>query len=133
MICNNQREFDNSLKCYQTALVTSQWTVRIRNLNWVLQEKVKSLYVEYQIWRGIDQTNKANPNTLRTNLDQVLAQLETFPTASASPIDSGSAGQLTPFHRSHFHPYKDNKRMRFPSNKEGGLCNSLLSSHYEWC
>jgi len=27
MICNNQREFDNSLKCYQTALVTSQWTV----------------------------------------------------------------------------------------------------------
>ncbi|KAG7542201.1 Zinc finger RING-type [Arabidopsis thaliana x Arabidopsis arenosa] len=57
--------------------------VRIRNLNWVLQERVKSLYVETQIWRDIAQTNEANANTLRTNLDQVLAQIETFPTASA--------------------------------------------------
>lgn len=58
--------------------------VRIRNLNWVLQERVKSLHVENQIWRDIAQTNEANANSLRTNLDQVLAQIETFPTASTA-------------------------------------------------
>lgn len=61
--------------------------VRVRNLNWVLQERVKSLYVENQIWRDIAQTNEANANNLRTNLDQVLAQIETFPTASAAVED----------------------------------------------
>ncbi|CAA0395846.1 unnamed protein product [Arabidopsis thaliana] len=65
--------------------------VRIRNLNWVLQERVKSLYVENQIWRDIAQTNEANANTLRTNLDQVLAQLETFPTTSAVVEDDAES------------------------------------------
>ncbi|XP_010434366.1 PREDICTED: E3 ubiquitin-protein ligase BOI-like [Camelina sativa] len=65
--------------------------VRIRNLNWVLQERVKSLYVENQIWRDIAQTNEANANNLRTNLDHVLAQLETFPTASAAVEDDAES------------------------------------------
>ncbi|CAH2078505.1 unnamed protein product [Thlaspi arvense] len=61
--------------------------VRVRNLNWVLQERVKSLYVENQIWRDIAQTNEATANNLRTNLDQVLAQIETFPTASPAVVE----------------------------------------------
>ncbi|KAJ0263585.1 E3 ubiquitin-protein ligase BOI [Hirschfeldia incana] len=55
--------------------------VRLRNLNWVLQERVKNLYVENQIWRDMAQTNEAHANNLRTNLDQVLAQVQTLPTA----------------------------------------------------
>ncbi|CAN8274452.1 unnamed protein product [Cochlearia groenlandica] len=51
---------------------------RVRNANWNLQERVKSLYVENQILRDIAQTNEADANNLRTNLDQVLAQFETF-------------------------------------------------------
>ncbi|EEF28104.1 BOI-related E3 ubiquitin-protein ligase 1 [Ricinus communis] len=48
---------------------------RIGKLNWVLQERVKSLYTENQIWRELAQTNEATANTLRTNLEQVLAHV----------------------------------------------------------
>ncbi|KAK5826111.1 hypothetical protein PVK06_021021 [Gossypium arboreum] len=46
---------------------------RIGKLNWVLQERVKSLYVENQLWRDLAQTNEATANSLRNNLEQVLA------------------------------------------------------------
>ncbi|OIW10237.1 hypothetical protein TanjilG_27988 [Lupinus angustifolius] len=46
---------------------------RMVNLNWVLQEKVKSLSAENQIWRDLAQTNEATVISLRTNLEQVLA------------------------------------------------------------
>lgn len=48
---------------------------RMGKLNWVLQERVKSLFVENQIWRDLAQTNEATANTLRTNLEQVLAHV----------------------------------------------------------
>ncbi|KAM7270586.1 hypothetical protein ACFE04_029800 [Oxalis oulophora] len=48
---------------------------RIAKLNWVLQERVKSIYVENQIWRDLAQTNEATANSLRTNLEQVLAHV----------------------------------------------------------
>lgn len=48
---------------------------RMGKLNWVLQERVKSLYVENQIWRDLAQTNEATANTLRSNLEQVLANV----------------------------------------------------------
>ncbi|CAN1846186.1 E3 ubiquitin-protein ligase BOI [Linum perenne] len=48
---------------------------RMGKLNWVLQERVKSLYVENQIWRDLAQTNEAAANTLRSNLEQVLAHV----------------------------------------------------------
>ncbi|XP_028808643.1 probable BOI-related E3 ubiquitin-protein ligase 3 [Neltuma alba] len=47
---------------------------KIGKLNWALEEKVKSLCVENQIWRDLAQTNEATANALRTNLEQVLAQ-----------------------------------------------------------
>ncbi|KAF8102918.1 hypothetical protein N665_0190s0035 [Sinapis alba] len=62
--------------------------IRMRNLNCVLQERVKSLYVENQIWRDIAQTNEAQVNNLRTNLDQVLAQIKTIPTAVENDVES---------------------------------------------
>ncbi|KFK41850.1 hypothetical protein AALP_AA2G179000 [Arabis alpina] len=52
---------------------------RMGKLNWVLQERVKNLYVENQIWRDLAQTNEATANNLRSNLEQVLAQVDDFP------------------------------------------------------
>lgn len=45
---------------------------RMGKLNWVLQERVKSLYIENQIWRDLAQSNEATANSLRYNLEQVL-------------------------------------------------------------
>ncbi|KAL1349128.1 hypothetical protein HN51_025619 [Arachis hypogaea] len=47
---------------------------KMGKLNWALEEKVKSLCIENQIWRDLAQTNEATANALRTNLEQVLAQ-----------------------------------------------------------
>lgn len=46
---------------------------KMGKLNWVLQERVKSLCVENQIWRELAHTNEATANSLRSNLEQVLA------------------------------------------------------------
>ncbi|XP_020233429.1 probable BOI-related E3 ubiquitin-protein ligase 3 [Cajanus cajan] len=47
---------------------------KIEKLNWALEERVKSLCMENQIWRELAQSNEATANALRTNLEQVLAQ-----------------------------------------------------------
>lgn len=47
---------------------------KIGKLNWALEERVKTLCMENQIWRELAQTNEATANALRTNLEQVLAQ-----------------------------------------------------------
>ncbi|KAK4420589.1 putative BOI-related E3 ubiquitin-protein ligase 3 [Sesamum alatum] len=49
---------------------------KIGKLNWALEERVKSLCVENQIWRDLAQTNEATANALRYNLEQVLAQVQ---------------------------------------------------------
>lgn len=48
---------------------------KIGKLNWALEERVKSLCVENQIWRELAQTNEATANALRSNLEQVLAHV----------------------------------------------------------
>ncbi|WMV15386.1 hypothetical protein MTR67_008771 [Solanum verrucosum] len=48
---------------------------RMGKINMVLQEKVKSLFVENQLWRDLAQTNEATANSLRNNLEQVLAHV----------------------------------------------------------
>lgn len=45
----------------------------IGKLNWALEEKVRSLCAENQIWRELAQSNEATANALRDNLEQVLA------------------------------------------------------------
>ncbi|KAF2317659.1 hypothetical protein GH714_039490 [Hevea brasiliensis] len=55
---------------------------KMGKLNWALEERVKSLCIENQIWRDLAQTNEATANALRTNLEQVLAaQVESAPEA----------------------------------------------------
>ncbi|XWS16794.1 hypothetical protein CRYUN_Cryun33cG0010300 [Craigia yunnanensis] len=46
---------------------------KIGKLNWALEERLKSLCIENQIWRDLAQTNETTANVLRTNLEQVLA------------------------------------------------------------
>ncbi|XP_057511818.1 BOI-related E3 ubiquitin-protein ligase 1-like [Actinidia eriantha] len=48
---------------------------RMAKINWVLQERVKALYTENQLWRDLAQTNQATANSLRTNLEQLLAHV----------------------------------------------------------
>ncbi|KAL6567190.1 hypothetical protein OROGR_000858 [Orobanche gracilis] len=45
---------------------------KMGKLNIALQHRVKSLYVENQLWRDLAQTNEAAAISLRSNLDQVL-------------------------------------------------------------
>ncbi|KAK7317486.1 hypothetical protein RJT34_01767 [Clitoria ternatea] len=59
--------------------------MKIEKLNWALEEKVKSLCIENQIWRDLAQTNEATANALRTNLEQLLAQAETDAATVAPP------------------------------------------------
>ncbi|KAA8523454.1 hypothetical protein F0562_009877 [Nyssa sinensis] len=49
---------------------------KIGKINWALEERVKSLCVENQIWRDLAQSNEATANALRSNLEQVLAQVK---------------------------------------------------------
>lgn len=49
--------------------------VKMAKLNWALEEKIKSLCMENQIWRELAQTNEATANALRSNLKQVLEQV----------------------------------------------------------
>ena len=48
---------------------------RMGKLSWALQERVKTLCLENQVWRELAQTNEATANSLRTNLEQVLAHV----------------------------------------------------------
>ncbi|XP_047975597.1 probable BOI-related E3 ubiquitin-protein ligase 2 [Salvia hispanica] len=49
---------------------------KIGKMNYALEERVKSLCVENQIWRDMAQANEATANALRSDLEQVLAQAQ---------------------------------------------------------
>ncbi|XP_076909891.1 putative BOI-related E3 ubiquitin-protein ligase 3 [Bidens hawaiensis] len=49
--------------------------MKMVRLNCALEERVKSLCIENQIWRELAETNEATANALRSNLKQVLEQL----------------------------------------------------------
>ncbi|KAG2324473.1 hypothetical protein Bca4012_038985 [Brassica carinata] len=59
---------------------------RIGKINHALEERVRSLSTENQIWRDLAQTNEATANNLRTNLEQVLAQVND----SGAGLDNGN-------------------------------------------
>lgn len=50
--------------------------IQIGRLNRVLEEKVKSLTIDNQIWQQMAQTNEATANVLRRNLQQILTQIQ---------------------------------------------------------
>ncbi|XP_020574326.1 probable BOI-related E3 ubiquitin-protein ligase 3 [Phalaenopsis equestris] len=45
---------------------------RMRKLNWAMEERIRTLSVENEIWKELAQTNEATANLLRTNLEQIL-------------------------------------------------------------
>ncbi|KAJ8465129.1 hypothetical protein OPV22_027681 [Ensete ventricosum] len=63
---------------------------RVGKLNWALEERIKSLYAENQIWRNLAQNNEATANVLRTNLEQVLAAQVMVKEAPATADDAES-------------------------------------------
>ncbi|KAH7510662.1 hypothetical protein FEM48_ZijujUnG0102300 [Ziziphus jujuba var. spinosa] len=63
---------------------------RMGKLNWVLQERVKSQWVENQIWRDLAHTNEATANSLRSDLEQVLAHIGEDRHASAAGNDQAA-------------------------------------------
>ncbi|PIA37794.1 hypothetical protein AQUCO_03000374v1 [Aquilegia coerulea] len=46
---------------------------KIAKLNWVLEERVKSLCLENQMWRNLAETNETTANALRSNLEEILS------------------------------------------------------------
>ncbi|KAL3616741.1 hypothetical protein CASFOL_039135 [Castilleja foliolosa] len=63
---------------------------RMGKLNLALQERVKSLYVENQLWRDLAQSNEATANSLRSNLEQVLLHVggdENFSGGCAAAVE----------------------------------------------
>jgi len=75
---------------------------RMGRLNWALEERVKSLYVEAQVWRDLAQSNEAAANALRGELQQALdaqqansqAPLALAPAASTT-TSRAAAGRTT--------------------------------------
>lgn len=49
---------------------------KIAKLNCALEDKVKSLLIENQIWRDLAQSNEATANALRSNLEQILSNVQ---------------------------------------------------------
>ncbi|KAL5731462.1 RING-type E3 ubiquitin transferase [Ranunculus cassubicifolius] len=41
--------------------------------NWLLEEKVKSLFLENQMWRNLAEQSEATANSLRGNIEQILS------------------------------------------------------------
>ncbi|RDX86518.1 putative BOI-related E3 ubiquitin-protein ligase 3, partial [Mucuna pruriens] len=67
--------------------------LKIERLNWALEEKVRSLSIENQIWRDLAQTNEATANALRSNLEQVLAQVGDAAVAEDAESCCGSSNE----------------------------------------
>ena len=69
---------------------------KIGKLNWALEERVKSLCIENQIWRELAQSNEATANALRTNLEQVLAQVRDDRTRGGVGLEEDDDGASMP-------------------------------------
>uniref|UniRef100_A0A1D1XQS5 Apoptosis 2 inhibitor n=1 Tax=Anthurium amnicola TaxID=1678845 RepID=A0A1D1XQS5_9ARAE len=61
---------------------------KMGKLNTALEERVRSLFVENQIWRDLAQTNEAAANALRSDLEQVLAHATAATPAGADDAES---------------------------------------------
>lgn len=45
---------------------------RVRSMNWALEDRLRNLYVEAQMWRDMAQSNQAAANVLRGDLQRAL-------------------------------------------------------------
>ncbi|GLT53142.1 hypothetical protein SLA2020_264330 [Shorea laevis] len=64
---------------------------KIGKLNWALEERIKCLCIENQIWRDLAQSNEATANALRTNLEQVLTQVKDVDRTNGARLDDTAA------------------------------------------
>ncbi|RRT64503.1 hypothetical protein B296_00037746 [Ensete ventricosum] len=66
---------------------------RRSKLNWALEERIKSLCVENQMWRELARSNEAAAQVLRTNLEQALAaaQVKAERDAAAIAVDDADS------------------------------------------
>ncbi|CAD6213991.1 unnamed protein product [Miscanthus lutarioriparius] len=65
---------------------------RMGRLNWALEERVKSLYVEAQVWRDLAQSNEAAANALRGELQQALDAQQARLCGGATGAGTGTGG-----------------------------------------
>lgn len=56
---------------------------KIGKYNFALQEKLKGLYMENQLWKDLAQSHEATAMSLRCNLDQLLAHVSDQPQVPA--------------------------------------------------
>lgn len=86
---------------------------KIVKMNWALEERVKSLCVENQIWRDLAQTNEATANALRTNLEHVLAHVKD------DDVAGGRAGLSDGPAANNHHPLADDAESCCDSSSPG--------------
>ncbi|KAL2474012.1 BOI-related E3 ubiquitin-protein ligase [Forsythia ovata] len=63
-------------------------------MNLVHQERVKSLFMENQLWRNLAQTNEATANSLRSSLEQVLAHVIDERLSGGAVVVGGEGGVM---------------------------------------
>ncbi|CAL9103971.1 unnamed protein product [Musa textilis] len=63
---------------------------RLGKMNWALEERIKSLCVETQMWRDMARSNEATANALRANLERFLAAQARAEEAAATADDAES-------------------------------------------
>ncbi|KAK9152424.1 hypothetical protein Syun_010733 [Stephania yunnanensis] len=112
---------------------------KMGKLNWVLEERIKTLCFENQIWRDLAQTNEATANALRANLEQVLSKVRDDRTAeaddAASSCGSSDFGQV--LHRDNqnedcdneeyheeYHHHHQNKKKSKSNQTDKRLCRN---------
>ncbi|KAI3703735.1 hypothetical protein L1987_73929 [Smallanthus sonchifolius] len=109
--------------------------LKIGQLNRSLEEKVKSITVENQIWRELAQTNEATANALRNNLQQVLAEIQ-LQQQRLDLADNGDDAQsqcgsnFEEDHRQMAENGGGERKVNNNPNDESEYCKSKSSSRY---
>lgn len=92
--------------------------VKMSKLNYALEEKVKSLNVENQIWQQMAQSNEATANVLRLNLQQLLTQIQQQQTANDAEDNESCCG-------SNYEEHDDNNNGTTTIDNNGNTLNRL--------
>ncbi|XP_074574561.1 putative BOI-related E3 ubiquitin-protein ligase 3 [Curcuma longa] len=64
---------------------------RLKNLNWALEERVRSLCVENQMWREVARSNEATTHALRANLERALAAAAEAEAKAEAAVDDAES------------------------------------------
>ncbi|XP_042459927.1 probable BOI-related E3 ubiquitin-protein ligase 3 [Zingiber officinale] len=64
---------------------------RLKNLNWALEERIRGLCVENQMWRELARSNEAATHALRANLDRALAAAAEAEAKAEAAVDDAES------------------------------------------